>query len=243
MKIIAHRGYSSQYPENTMLAFKKAVEINADGIELDARLTSDGQVVIMHDSSVDRTTNGSGIVREMTLQDIKALDAGSSFGIAFENEPVPLLEEVFSALGNKTLINVELANYEEIDERSLADLVGDLIVDYHLEESVLISSFRFNNLVYIKDKHPTIPCALLANRGFKGFLARNVLTHSISVDGLHPYYTDTTEALVNREHQCSRAVRVWTVDDVKEIKRLDSIGVDAIFSNDPINTRNALSNE
>lgn len=243
MKIIAHRGYSSQYPENTMLAFKKAVEINADGIELDARLTSDGQVVIMHDSSVDRTTNGSGIVREMTLQDIKALDAGSSFGIAFENEPVPLLEEVFSALGNKTLINVELANYEEIDERSLADLVGDLIVDYHLEESVLISSFRFNNLVYIKDKHPTIPCALLANRGFKGFLARNVLTHSISVDGLHPYYSDTTEALVNREHQCNRAVRVWTVDDVKEIKRLNSIGVDAIFSNDPINARNALSSE
>ena len=85
MQIFAHRGYSSNYPENTMTAFRKALEVRADGIELDARLTADGNLVVMHDKSVDRTTNGRGVVRDLPLAEIRALDAGIKFGAAFED--------------------------------------------------------------------------------------------------------------------------------------------------------------
>ena len=111
MEIFAHRGFSSQYPENTMIAFRKALEAHADGIEMDARLTADGRIVIMHDPTVDRTTNGTGKVRDLTLAEIRALDAGVKKGMVFENERVPMLEEVFAELGGKLLLNIELCNY------------------------------------------------------------------------------------------------------------------------------------
>ncbi len=237
MQIFAHRGYSSKYPENTMTAFRKALEARADGIELDARLTADGHLVVMHDKSVDRTTTGSGIVRDLPLAEIRKLDAGIKFGAAFENERVPLLEEVFAELGGKLLINVELCNYEEGDDRMLSNKVCDLIEKYKLTESVILSSFRFNNLVYCKDRNPNLSCGLLAKPGFLGFFSRNFLTHSVSVDALHPHLKDASATLVRREQLCGRKVRVWTVDDLEEIRKLMEIGVDAVFTNDPENVR------
>ena len=237
MQIFAHRGYSSKYPENTMTAFRKALEVRADGIELDARLTADGHLVVMHDKSVDRTTNGHGVVRDLPLAEIRALDAGIKFGAAFENERVPLLEEVFAELGGKMLINVELCNYEEGDDRMLSNKVCDLIEKYKLTESVILSSFRFNNLVYCKDRNPNLSCGLLAKPGILGFFSRGFLTHSVSVDALHPHIKDASAALVRREQLCGRKVRVWTVDDLEEIRKLMEIGVDAVFTNDPENVR------
>ncbi len=243
MQIFAHRGFSSQYPENTMIAFRKALEAGADGIEMDARLTFDGQLVIMHDPTVDRTTNGKGKVRDLTLAEILSLDAGSRRGMVFENERVPMLEQVFAELGKKLLLNIELCNYEEGDDRTLADAAVDLIEKYDLVDSVIISSFRFNNLVYVKDKNPGISCGLLALRGIKGFFARNLLNHSVSVDALHPYYTDATAGLIRKEQQCGRKVRAWTVNDLKEIRHLDELGVDAIFTDDPLAAKEFYASE
>ena len=142
MLIFAHRGFSSKYPENTMTAFRKALEVHADGIEMDARLTVDGQIVIMHDPTVDRTTNGKGKVRDLTLAEILSLDAGAKKGMVFENERVPMLEQVFSEFGRKLLLNIELCNYEELDGRTLADAVVELIEKYDLVDSVIISSAK-----------------------------------------------------------------------------------------------------
>jgi len=233
MQIFAHRGFSSQYPENTMTAFRKALEVGADGIEMDARLTVDGKVVIMHDPTVNRTTNGKGKVRNLTAVEIRGLDAGIKKGMVFENERVPMLEEVFDELGGKLLLNIELCNYEEGDERSLSNKVVELIEKYRLMDSVIISSFRFNNLVYVKDKNPSISCALLAKPGLLGAWSRNVLNHSVSVDALHPYYTDATAGLIRREQQCGRKVRAWTVNAPNLIRQLYDEGVDAIFTDNP----------
>lgn len=243
MQIFAHRGFSSQYPENTMTAFRKALEAKADGIEMDARLTADGRIVIMHDPTVDRTTNGKGKVRDLSLAEILGLDAGIKKGMVFENERVPFLEQVFAELGGKLLLNIELCNYEEDDERTLANLTVDLIEKYNLIDSVIISSFRFNNLVYVKDRNPGISCGLIASKGIKGLFARNLLNHSVSVDALHPYYTDVNPNLIRREQQCGRRVRVWTVNEPGEIMRLYNMGVDAIFTDDPQASKEFFASE
>ena len=243
MQIFAHRGFSSQYPENTMTAFRKALEVGAAGIEFDARMTQDGKLIVMHDPTVDRTTNGKGKVRNLTYAEIYGLDAGIKKGVVFENERIPVLEQVFDELGGKFLLNVELCNYEESDNRMLANQTVELIEKYKLVESVIVSSFRFNNLVYVKDKNPNISCALLAKQGLLGTFARNLLNHSVSVDALHPFYTDASSGLIRREQQCGRKVRAWTVNDPRDIRHLYESGVDAIFTDDPLNAREFYDSE
>ena len=155
----------------------------------------------------------------------------------------PGLEQVFDELGGKFLLNVELCNYEESDNRMLANQTVELIEKYKLVESVIVSSFRFNNLVYVKDKNPNISCALLAKQGLLGTFARNLLNHSVSVDALHPFYTDASSGLIRREQQCGRKVRAWTVNDPRDIRHLYESGVDAIFTDDPLNAREFYDSE
>ncbi len=106
--IFAHRGASAHAPENTIAAFLLALTQGADGIELDAKLTADGHVVVIHDQTIDRTTKETGRVGNMSLAELIELDAGSHFDVAYEGEPIPTLEQVFEALGKKTFINIEL---------------------------------------------------------------------------------------------------------------------------------------
>src|SRR4030066_1443200 len=109
--IFAHRGSSAFAPENTVAAFKLAVQQHADAVELDAKLTSDGQVIVIHDQTVDRTTNGTGRVNRLTLVELQNLDAGSHFDATFKGEKVPSLAEVFYTIWNQIFINVEFKNY------------------------------------------------------------------------------------------------------------------------------------
>jgi len=133
-KIIAHRGANAVAPENTMAAFQLAMDQCADGIELDVMLSGDGQVVVIHDDTVDRTTNGTGRVREMSLQQLQSLDAG-------EGEHIPALEEVLAQFGGKCLINIELKNFSSIFD-ALPHEVAELIIQYELVDSVIVSSFN-----------------------------------------------------------------------------------------------------
>ncbi|MBP1912018.1 glycerophosphodiester phosphodiesterase family protein [Thermococcus stetteri] len=130
--VLGHRGYSAKYPENTLLAFKKAIEAGADGVELDVWLTEDGEVVVIHDETVDRTSNGSGRVKEMTLEELKSLDFGSG-------ERIPTLEEVFEALPEDAIINVELKDVEAA--KKAAEIIGN-----NNPERVIISSFIIDAL-------------------------------------------------------------------------------------------------
>lgn len=227
-KIIAHRGASAHAPENTLKAFQMALEQGADGIELDVMLTKDGRLVVIHDDTVDRTTNGTGKVREMTLAELKALDFG-------QGEPIPTLDEVFEGFGGKFLINVELKNYSTMLDR-LPVTVAELVTAFNLAGSVLISSFNPLNLPRFHRRVPETPLGLLTLPG----KANGLTSHLFHFNALHSFHEDVDAALVAAEHAHSRQVNVWTVDDPAELHRLADLGVDAIITNDPQQTREIL---
>ena len=228
-KIIAHRGASTQAPENTMAAFQLALDLQADGIELDVMLTADQQVVVIHDGTVDRTTNGSGRVADMTLAEVRDLDAG-------QGEKVPTLLEVLERFSGKLLINIELKNYTSIFDRLPVE-VAKLIESYCLEQDVLISSFNPFNLPRVRNHLPGARLGLITQSS----QARRLIWRLFRYNALHPHFSDVDAALVSALHARNRQINVWTVDEPEEIKRLVKINVDGIITNDPQYTREVLA--
>ncbi|MGE5225237.1 MAG: glycerophosphodiester phosphodiesterase [Omnitrophica WOR_2 bacterium] len=238
--VFAHRGSSLHAPENTLAAFELALQQGANAIELDAKLTADGQVIVIHDFTVDRTTDGTGEVRKLTLEQIRKLDAGSHFDIAYHNEHVPTLEEVFKAVGSRTLINIELTNYAAPLD-ALPEKVVRLVRRYRLESRVLFSSFCFLTLLRAHNAMPGVPTGLLAYRGKAGILARSPAASLFPYQALHPEKSDVTGALVQRAHRQGRRIHVWTVDDPGEMAFLADLGVDGFFTDDPVLARKVLA--
>lgn len=231
--IIAHRGSSTHAPENTIAAFELAVAQNADGIELDVKLCADGQIIVIHDQIVDRTSNGSGKVLDLSLAALKELDAGSWFSPDFVGESIPTLREVFEAVGKKTFINIELTNYASIRDE-LPDKVIDLVRKHNMEGSVLFSSFNPLALRRVHKLLPETPIGLLALPGFAGAWARSFLGRWIvPYQALHPDVGNTTSALVNRHHNKGERVYTWTVNDPEDFRRLFKMGIDGVITDDP----------
>jgi len=237
--VIAHRGASAHAPENTLAAFRLAIDHRADGIELDAKLTADGKVVVIHDQTVARTTGARGVVREMTLAQLKTLDAGSFFSSAFTCEPIPTLEEVFIEVGSQVLINIEITNYTSVWD-ALPDKIAELVIRYGLQESVFFSSFHPLNLVRIRRRLPETPAALLTIVGGFGKLFQGRLGRLLSPDILHPYFTDVSPAMLAREHAFGRRVNVWTVNRPEDMRRLFNVGIDGIITDDPLLARRVM---
>ena len=136
--IFGHRGACAHAPENTIASFKLAVEQHTDFIELDAKLSLDGQVMVIHDQTVDRTTNGTGAINQLTLAQLKEFDAGSKFDLKYTGEKIPTLDEVFKAVGKDVFVNVELTNYAS-QRDGLIPLVAEIVKTNHMEERVLFS--------------------------------------------------------------------------------------------------------
>jgi glycerophosphoryl diester phosphodiesterase len=240
--IFAHRGSSAYAPENTLTAFKLAVEQQADGIELDAKLTADGQVVVIHDDSVDRTTNGTGRIKSLTLAELKALDAGSKIPPLFRSEQIPTLDEVFKTVGRKIIINVELTNYSSpLDE--LPDKVIALVKKYNLETSVILSSFNMIALIRARSLLPNIPLGLLTFPGCAEVTFRSKLVRFGPLLGIHPFYKDITFSLVQMAHRSKCRVNAWTVNQPEIMEQVLSAGVDGIFSDDPLAAKDILANK
>jgi glycerophosphoryl diester phosphodiesterase len=158
--IFAHRGASAYAPENTLAAFKLAIEQKAPAIELDAKLSADGQIMVIHDQTVNRTTQGSGKVGEMTLAALRELDAGIHFTPPFKGEKIPTLEEVFETVGKQIFINVELTNYASILD-DLPEKAATLVKRFGLTSSILFSSFNPLALLRAKRIVPEVPIGLL----------------------------------------------------------------------------------
>jgi len=237
--IIAHRGASSFAPENTMAAFRKAYELNADGIEFDVKLSKDGEMVIIHDQTLDRTTNGHGRVIETKLQDLRSLDAGSSFSESFAGEKIPLLCEVLEEFSDFSTINIEITNYASIGD-GLANKICKLVKDMRMERNVIFSSFHPYNLLVVKNKLPMVPAALLALPGKSGRIARSNLLRWLSPDFIHPYYQDVSAEYIDKQHKKSRKVNAWTVDEESDIKKVFEEGVDGIITDNPQLARKVL---
>ncbi|MCZ2126868.1 MAG: hypothetical protein LC099_03735 [Anaerolineales bacterium] len=237
--LLAHRGDSAHAPENTLPAFEQALRKGADGVELDAKLSADGQIVVLHDATVNRTTNGAGSVRRLTLEQIRALDAGAWFDKKFSGVKIPLLEEVFETVGKDKLINVELTNYNSPWD-GLTAKVCSLIQRHNNAEQIIFSSFFPSNLNIARRLLPQIPRGLLALPAVKGAWARSFGFMFGDYQALHPHISDVRRESVERAHRLRRRVHVWTANSPADVQRLRDWGADGIFTDDPQTAAQAL---
>jgi len=230
---LAHRGASAYAPENTLAAFRLAAEMGADGIELDAKLSLDGEVVVMHDATIDRTTDGSGRIVDLPLADLKRLDAGSKFDTKFAGEPVPTLEEVFDSVADRLLINVELTNYNDLRD-GLEYKVVELIERRGLADRVMVSSFSPLNLRHVKRAAPGIVCGLLYMPEMPLLFRRAWLAWLIpGLEAHHPHFSMIDAAFTHRRHARGQKVNTWTVNEEVDMRRVLDAGVDAIMTDRP----------
>lgn len=239
MRVFAHRGFSGRYPENTMLAFQKAYEVGCDGIELDVQLTKDDVIVIMHDETIDRTTNGTGNLRDYTYEQLCSFDCSGKFAGKFGFQKIPTLQEYLEWVKDTGLTtNIELKNsvyyYQNLEEK-----VIDLVRRYHLEDKILFSSFNLVSVLKCKRLMPRIPAGFLMEVRMDNMGA---LASENQVEYYHPDLNFLTEDQVEECHRNGVGVNVWTVNKKKHMKQLAQWKVDGIFTNYPDKARKLREN-
>ena len=229
-KIIAHRGNASGAPENTLEAFRHAVDIGAHGVELDVQLARDGVPVVIHDETLERTTDGTGAVAAHSAAEITALSAGLWFDPPFPRARVSTLDAVLEALAPTGLeIHLELktANHPY---PGLAEAVAELVRRRALADRVMISSFNHHTLLEVKRCAPELPlAALLYGRMIAPW--DYALLHGFQ--GLHPEYRSVDADLAGNCRERGLSLRAYTVDDPEAARRLMALGLDGIMTNVP----------
>jgi glycerophosphoryl diester phosphodiesterase len=236
---IAHRGASAVAPANTLAAFERAIDLGAHAIELDVHLSNDRIPVVIHDASVDSTTDGSGRVGEMNLAQIKELDAGSYFDAAFAGEHIPTLDEVLQAVGHRILLNIELKSLSLQDD-GLESTVIPLVRRHGLSHRVLFSSFNPFSLRRAKKLAADIAVWLLYSPNLPLPLRRAWLAPLFQHEARHPEHTMVDARYMVWAQKRGLRVNVWTVDDADEMRRLVDLGVHGIITNVPDVCRTVL---
>ena len=232
-QVFAHRGAKTVAPENTLPAFQAALDMGADGIELDAQRSADGQLVIMHNFSVDATTNGQGKIADFTAAQLAQLDAGGWFDPAFAGVGVPTLHEVFDLVGTRCRVNVEVKSQDPMGGNEI-ELLAPMIRDRRLYDQVIVSSFNPITLVKLRWFDPKIALGLLYyGQPLPPYLAKAWLSPIMRPEALHPHAALIDAAYMTWAKSIPAAVNTWTVNDVDEAKRLAELGVDAIISDVP----------
>ena len=232
--IIAHRGYRAKYPENTLASFRAALDIGVKMIELDVMLTRDRKMVVIHDVTLERTTDGHGQVNSYTLQELKELDAGSWFHTQFANERLPALEEVLCLVGDRALVNIEIkaSAYEAHQPPDAIERqVVELIHQKNALTSVLISSFELKileNITMMKDA-PAI--ALLSKHPTE--IDNVELCTRLNVFSWHPNCLELNYELVKMMHESSIRVFPYNVDTPEGYQRMINMDVDGVITSDP----------
>jgi glycerophosphoryl diester phosphodiesterase len=228
--IYAHRGASKYAPENTMAAFIKGVEMGAGGIELDVRLTKDGHVVIIHDDTVKRTSNGQGNVRDMSLEQLKALDFGSWFSEEFKGEKILTLEEAmkFAAIHN-LMLNVELKALHSI-QRELVEKVEKIVMECEMVNQTIVSCFNHGYIKEMKAINPKVKTGMLYTAAMIGTLDYALV---LGASNIHPNYEFLDEYTARDCKKAGIGINVWTVDHEKDVKRMIELGVNGIITNTP----------
>lgn len=231
MLIYAHRGYSSIYPENTLSAFKAAIDSGADGIETDIHLTRDGVIVITHDENIKRVSDGEGMVKDMTYEELLTYDFGSWKDERFKGEKIPTLSELLDLIeGTDMVLNIEIkmgfTMYPGIEEKTLA-----MVTERGLLDRVIFSSFNHYSMAKVKQLNPLAKVAPLYSEGiFEPFnYAKTFEAYAI-----HPSKAVIFKPIVEGCHQLKIKVNVWTVDEIETAKKLEEMGVDAVITNKPL---------
>lgn len=223
--IFAHRGASRYAPQNTLAAFRLALEQQADGIELDVRLSADGHLIVIHDATVRHLTNGRGWVARMTLAQLQALDAGNG-------EHLPTLDEVFDLVGKKLLINVELKPIVR-DTQTLSEKVAQTIRRHDLTQTVICSSFNPMALKALARCAPEIPRGVLIPTGFLASRVAAWAGRSLNYQTLHPDFQDVLSGEFAPAHHPAHPIFTYTVNDEAYMRKLFEMGVAGIFTDDP----------
>lgn len=232
VQIFAHRGFSGYYPENTMLAFQKvAEETVADGIELDIQLTKDGEIVIMHDEMLDRTTNGSGWLKDHTLEELKMLSVGVNVKGFFPRQTIPTLREYFTWLKTTKLItNIELKTsyfeYEGIEEKLIA-----MVKEFGLEDQIWYSSFNHYTVARIKKLMPEAKCGLLTDTWLMN-IGKYAASQGAASVNARTYFC-AKEGVAADLHAHNIALQAWTPNDAEMMQELVDAGVDVLITNYP----------
>jgi glycerophosphoryl diester phosphodiesterase len=234
--VIGHRGAAGEAPENTLASFELALDQGAEGIELDVHITKDGEIVVCHDHTLDRTTNGSGLICEQTMEEMGRLDAGAWFSDSFRGERVPLLREVFDLVPAGILINVEVKHaYEGLMEQALLSFLRES----DRMDDVVISSFDHKCIRRMKQAEPAVKVGLL--------YAANLIDHAayaqqmgIDVFSLHPHYHSIGKEDVDGAGAAELAVYPYTVNHVEDYKRMIAYGVTGIITDYPGRLRKLL---
>ena len=233
----AHRGFSAAYPENTLLSFEKAAAAGADGIETDVQLSADGALVIIHDSAVDRTTNAKGYVKDLTLSELRQLNASVHFPKA-PIQHIPTLDEYLAWVKNQRLTsNIELKTdqfpYPGIEAKVVAKIKA-----YGVEKQVILSSFNHYSIMKVKAIDPDIRCGLLTAANF---LHPGEYVRKAGAEYLHPLYFTLDEHRISEIHKEGIQINTWTVNDEWAMKFLIKHKVDGIITHHPDKLRDMLA--
>lgn len=237
--IFAHRGSAGTHPENTMLAFKEAARVGADGIEMDVQLSKDGEVVIIHDEKLDRTTGASGFVKDRTLKELQTLNAAFSFKGKVAKERIPTLEEVLIWLYNNHLFcNIELKNtsfmYPGLEEKVIR-----LIRAYGMEERIVISSFNHYSLIHCHQLAPEIETAPLYR---DGLFMPWVYAKAIGACAIHPSIHSAPDPIIQSSMKAGILVRPYTINKEQDMRRLYNLGCSAIITDFPGRAKKVRAN-
>ena len=240
MKVFAHRGASGYAPENTIVAIKKAIEMKADGIEIDIQLTKDGKIVVMHDWKVDRTTTGRGYVYELDYDYIKTLDAGQWFTKDFIGEAVPTLEEVLDILPKDMMLNIEIKDtarhHTNIEEKML-----EVLKKYPDKfENIIVSSFHHDKIKKLQVLESKLKLALLTDSEFIE-IEKYLSSNGLSSYSYHPEINLISKEDVEKLHDRGVKIFVWTVNKEEDLNYLVKLGVDGIITNYPDIMKELLS--
>lgn len=237
--VVAHRGFSGVAPENTMVAFKKAIEVGSDMIELDVRLSKDGVVVVIHDDTLERTTTGKGKVIEKNMDELKLLDAGLKFHPSFSGERIPTLREVLELAKGKVLVNIELKmGYDgQWTILELADRALEEVKRADMLNQVLFSSFDPVALERVLKMNPSVSVAYLYNR-FWNFPQE--VTGGRPFNTLNCRKSVLTPENISRAHQEGIRIGVYTLNTEEEMEKFINMKVDAIITDYPDRLINIL---
>ena len=234
----AHRGASGYEPENTLSAFRKAIEMNADYIELDIQSTKDEEIIVMHDTTLNRTTTGTGKIKNLTLKEIK------KFRIQQNNEEIPTLQQVIDITKNKIKLNIE------IKDKISALMVAEIIRKNKIETKVLVSSNYVTPLLLVKQKTKGIKTALIYKAMEQKWRTAIFVVYALSLwpfisyqiirkakkanaDFIHPIHYLATKRFLRQARKNGFKVNIWTVNTKKLAKKYAARKVDGIMSNYP----------
>lgn len=225
--IFGHRGAMGYAPENTLPSFKMAMEMGVDGVELDVHMTRDGEIVVIHDFKVDRVTNGKGFIKDLTLGQLKALDAGLKFGEKWRGVKIPTLEEVFREIGDKVKIKVEIkrgSDYYPGIERKVIELIRK----YGVNAQVI--SFDFDAIKTARELDPNIELGIIFTGKISWFID---IARKLGVQWLHASFDLIDEKGIEEAHRSGFKVGSWTVNDEEIAKVLVDMGIDDVTTNYP----------